>query len=362
MKTVFFRPTTIFANPQSVDLIRGWAVLLVFVAHASAYDLLKIWPFYFPVFKSYLGHLGVCMFFIVSGFLIWHSAEKNFSERKRRGAAQYFINRATRILPLYLLCIVAVATLDQFLVGTFIPEISTTTVLRHLALSQHLSPDVSRAINPVLWTLTHEAIFYLLVPVLWLSGRFSPLACMLSIPLSQVLWWQYQAELSIFFKFWALFAIGILIAQTKLQLKPAMAWMALLMGGVFSITDPENHLAYFTVAVSVVHLLCIKLDAALWPISRGISFLGLISYSIYIWHYLLIELIGPYLFHYRVLATYPGVRAMLFCASVIGFCYLSYRFVERPGMTNLRKYLLSRSSLRISDRLHHRMFKNSGSE
>jgi len=78
----------------ALDGLRGVAVLLVVLAHASQKRLLA------ENFK-FSGELGVIVFFVLSGFLITHLL---LEERTRTGQislSKFYLRRALRIWPLY---------------------------------------------------------------------------------------------------------------------------------------------------------------------------------------------------------------------------------------------------------------------
>jgi peptidoglycan/LPS O-acetylase OafA/YrhL len=70
-----------------------------------------------------------------------------------------------------------------------------------------------------------------------------------------------------------------------------------------------------------------------WRTPRPLARLGLISYSVYLVHYVLIELLRPLLTtlgdRLPALAEAPVVVAYL--GLVVGVSWLTYRFVELPG-------------------------------
>jgi exopolysaccharide production protein ExoZ len=75
---------------------------------------------------------------------------------------------------------------------------------------------------------------------------------------------------------------------------------------------------------------------------RWMAFVGLISYSLYIWHYLLIEMTGPTFQWVRHKLHSPPLIALSFIALCLGLCWASYVAIEKPGQALVRSLLLRR--------------------
>ena len=136
--------------------LRFIAALMVFITHLAPRT-------YGPFINNLLDELqvGVPIFFVLSGFLI---AYRYYSEDEmlKGGAFNYFINRFTRIIPLYLIITVANSiwyNLDSKL------TILNLTLLHGFFSVYAFSP------LPHTWSLTVECTFYTLVPLIFLLIR-----------------------------------------------------------------------------------------------------------------------------------------------------------------------------------------------
>ena len=95
--------------PQ-LDGLRGIAVLLVLLAHGSnTVDLPLLAPFWHGVELLRPGHVGVDLFFALSGFLITRLL---LEERRREGGInlrRFYVRRTLRIFPIYYFAVLLVS-------------------------------------------------------------------------------------------------------------------------------------------------------------------------------------------------------------------------------------------------------------
>lgn len=328
----------------SLDFIRGLAVFLVVFSHLDNFKMLVIWPLSFVPIGTSIGALGVNLFFILSGYLIWASAKQTLN--MPNGILRYTINRLTRIYPLYLICIVFIVLLANYYIADKQPVISFDVITRHLLFLQSFSPDVSVKLNAPFWSLTHEFLFYLLVPILYFF-KPSHWVLMASIVVTQLLFSSINGMHN-FVNYWCLFAAGMLIQQQQKILGRwlSMCVLALMLGLIFIDYEIVKTLA-FVFAFSIVLfslLLSFEFKNILFKPMIG---LGVISYSVYVWHYVLIHLISPYITKAHVLL--PPIKpwlpfgfaqeAFLLIVFILLFSTLSYYLIEKPSMTTLRKKL-----------------------
>ncbi|MGI5169285.1 acyltransferase family protein [Spirillospora sp. CA-253888] len=145
-----------------LDALRGVAALTVALHHAAYH--------YVPEFRRAMlewidpGVAGVLVFFVVSGYIVPASLERGGSVRR------FWTGRLFRIHPLLLVALAAllvmhltgVTRLRDGLDSDFDPVAAT---LAHLSMLQDLL-GVPSAIN-VLWTLSYEMAFYLIVVALF---------------------------------------------------------------------------------------------------------------------------------------------------------------------------------------------------
>ncbi|MFF2316482.1 acyltransferase family protein [Arthrobacter sp. NPDC058097] len=144
---------------QGLDLIRGFAILLVLLRHA--------WP---EIFGS-AGVVGVVIFFALSGFLITGLLERDIREFGRVRYSRFYLHRFFRLMPALTFMLLGFALIegqwnllgDRHLVGLSVVVGLTYTM--NVPGIDHGSDALSH-----LWTLATEEQFYLLWPIVLAFG------------------------------------------------------------------------------------------------------------------------------------------------------------------------------------------------
>lgn len=143
-----------------LDALRGIAALVVVFDHASYSYLPEFRRELMPVFNT--SRYGIMVFFLVSGYIIPASLE-------RRGCVRTFwIGRVFRIYPLWLAVVVAILTAGLLGLADlrgFGGQNLATVAVAHVTMLQELLGTPSLLL--VLWTLSYEMGFYLLVVALF---------------------------------------------------------------------------------------------------------------------------------------------------------------------------------------------------
>lgn len=158
---------------QWLDALRGVAVFAVVVEHLTYLvfggvrsEVITPW------FDT--GKFGVMVFFLVSGYIIPASLERHGDLRR------FWIGRAFRLYPaLAVACAAAsaLAAIGLISLDGRVNDDWPTLVLAHVTMLQDVL-GVPNFLN-VLWTLSYEMLFYLLITILFVTGqhrRTGPLA------------------------------------------------------------------------------------------------------------------------------------------------------------------------------------------
>ena len=156
-----------------LDALRAIAALVVAFQHAGYRYVPKLQWEITQWFDP--GTYGITVFFLVSGYIVPASLTRTGSVRR------FWISRLFRIYPLWVIAstaIVVLAVTDVADWRTGLPDLAPgTAVLAHVTMLQDLL-FVPSVIN-VLWTLSYEMAFYLLVVALFtarLHTRPAPIA------------------------------------------------------------------------------------------------------------------------------------------------------------------------------------------
>ena len=373
------------ARFEGLEAFRGIAALMMVVFHAYQYSREGTGAGCYlyegtPAHTFFSGlEAGVAWFFVLSGFLIFlpfaHSA---VSQGSPRSARRFLVRRALRILPLYYLAILSVWSL-RYTGG----QEQWTDLLQHLTFTHVFSREhIFWTIGPA-WSLAVEVIFYLFIAVV---GPLAYLACrpigtthgraaLLAVVVAVL------GAGSIAYKWWARYAAGIPEDNWPVYFGPLAKLDTFCFGMLLAVlvaylsvrrsrfgfgAAPSSLLFVFGLALLVADFLlrddseavafyfhtlsgaafALVLAATVLAGGSGerwggllallrkpaLSFLGVISYSVYMWHEpLLIELGKLDFFIDRAPGSFPQNAIVLVILSV-AVATLSYRLVERPAM------------------------------
>lgn len=334
-----------------IDGLRALAVVPVVLFHANA-DLMSG------------GYIGVDIFFVISGYLITLILMRDLEEESF-SLVRFYEKRIRRIFPaLFLVFFVSTVVacllmlpseLDQYGRSLFSATFFYSNYYYMNDAGYFSAPAETQPLLHM-WSLAVEEQFYIFFPpLLYLAWRFSKnrvgvivmVACVLSFLYS--LWLVDNRPTDAFFstpaRAWEL-AVGSLLAlysgrrswiKTNPYLSNGMTCtgLALLCYGFFTFSASTTFPGASALAPVIGSALIIAAGDARANIvgvilgSQSVRFIGLISYSLYLWHW-------PILVYYRFLnpqhhLSWTGMAALLGFMVVISI--LSWRYVETPFRT-----------------------------
>lgn len=302
------------------------------------------------------GFVGVDVFFVISGFLITAliHAEMQTGEYTLIG---FYERRARRILPaLFAMMLAASAAGLWFLFPDDLVRFGKSAAATSVFVSnfdfwqQSGYFDASAQTKPLLhtWSLAVEEQFYLLFPLLLVlfrkAGRRSLLLLTGGLVLASFAFsvWAVRSHPSLAFylapaRIWELM-LGATLALAGLPrpsrwLAEALSLLGLALLGIavfgFSADTPipgENALAPCLGAALLLYANAGGDTAAAQVLSwRPVVFIGLISYSLYLWHW------PVFVFaHYLSLSPLGAFEIALAIALSILLAVVSWRFIEQP--------------------------------
>lgn len=300
---------------EDIELLRGFAVLLVVVHHAQSNLISWTTPALTRFYSYFGGWVGVDLFFAVSGFVIARSLVPRLHAQPdgaaaRRETLSFWMRRAWRLLPsawLWLL-VILLATLTFNSSGVFGSleanlEASVAAVLQvaNIRFAQAFM-QWEYGSSFVYWSLALEEQFYLLFPLLiLLSRRWLPYVLLGLVALQLFM---PRSVMLMMFRTDAL-ALGVLIALWSAQpsyrrLQPALLAHRGLGVGVLLVlllclcALGSEPLTMFSMRIGAIALLAAALvwlasydRNFLWPdgaFKRLMIWFGTRSYAIYLIH------------------------------------------------------------------------------
>lgn len=325
---------------NNFNLMRLVAAWMVIYGHASAITGVPFTDAFGWVTQLRgAGAVAVDLFFVVSGFLIAASLQRN----DVRG---YLISRGLRIVPALVVCV----ALTAFVLG---PLLTTAAhywsdartweyfgVNASLLLSRFHLPGVfeqhpNTVVNGSLWTLPNEAKLYVLLLVAWLLGLLAPrryawlwAAAMLAGYLLAWHFWPLPDHVQKYGECTAFFITGTLlwVLRDRVKLSGAVVVVllllfALLRGGTWS------HLPYFGLLTYGTLYLALRIRL---PVIRHTD----ISYGVYLYGWPAQQLAW-------MLPPGKGIWGNIVIASVIALTLgaLSWFLVERPALKLKKRWV-----------------------
>lgn len=137
-----------------MDSLRGIAALAVVFYHIAMYFKLDVKGY--SVFDEIFlhGNLGVQLFFIISGFVIYMSMQKHPDPKA------FLISRFSRLYPTYWTCVILTFVVISITPYWTVP-VTFSDMLINLTMFQHWFKV--RDVDGVYWTLAIELCFYMMV-------------------------------------------------------------------------------------------------------------------------------------------------------------------------------------------------------
>jgi peptidoglycan/LPS O-acetylase OafA/YrhL len=314
------------------------------------------------------GYLAVDLFFVLSGFVMAMNYAGLFSQGIRGSAVRTFLSRRmARIYPLYLLTLLIATALVLIGYLNFTPGSLARTFWPNLLMVQNWGNWES--IETPAWSISTEWFAYMLFPflltwifyrsrtrmftvfILCMAGLFT-LAAFFTSPYDHLKVFDLTKGYPSLIRCVSEFTLGILSYRIKDSRFGTMAkdrpWLpvTLVILLVFLLALKRTDV----LVVLLFPLLILTLDGKRNLPSRALGsrvpeFLGLVSYSIYLVHYLLVPALNgvdsyvrrhgrSHSHSYAVAVVFP---VMMLCA----IC--TYFFIEVPGRRSLRMLLEKRS-------------------
>jgi len=361
-----------------IDGLRAFAALYVVLHHIVfyVYDDLPLGPV--KKFCNFIafGHYAVDLFIVLSGFCLMLPVIRN-SGKISGGALNFFRKRAWRILPPYFSVLIVSLLLIWFLIGTgtgtvwnYSLPVTPAALLTHFFLIHDLFPATSHRINYCLWSISVEWRIYFFFPLLvygW--SRFGALitaaattifSFLLLIPLQYTCLDTSVSGMCV--HYYGLFTIGMLAAALGHSHNRRLVWLRshipwsvtfVLMaslaiffnkGYYYQIRLPWQVQDLFVALATMSLLVAVTpsptSDRWHWVRKalgwKPLAFVGTFSYSLYLLHSPVLQVIWVYFVHPLQL---PPSRSLLLLAtagfaSIMCAAYLFFLIFERPFISS----------------------------
>jgi peptidoglycan/LPS O-acetylase OafA/YrhL len=333
-----------------IDGLRAIAVTSVVLFHAGLYPFSR-------------GFVGVGIFFVTSGYLIGGIILRGV-EADRFRFADFYARRARRILPALFLVIGALCAAGWFILSSSeYHGVGATSMSALLGVSNfsfwghqdYFEPDARLAPLLMTWSLGVEEQFYVVFPLLifaimrWFPGKtVEVLGLTIVLSFAFSVFSTTAHPVTAFYllpsRAWELGA-GATLAASEIRWAAvswsrgnAVPWLKQLVGlaglgalaiAVFSLDSSEPFPGYRAILPvagttaliwsggSIVNRLLLSAKPAV--------FVGMISYSWYLWHW-------PLMSYVRIVSVAEApiwLMTLVGCVA-FGFAVLSWRFVEQP--------------------------------
>ena len=340
---------------QFVDGLRGVAAMMVVIYHfrGAISDISPswIWPWFDEILG--FGFLGVDVFFVISGFVIWSSV-RNYIHTPAF-FARFALRRSIRLDPPYWVTLALQLAAIVF-VHKWFPAIDTPfpSVPKIASLFVYLQDLLGYGdICIVFWTLCYEVQFYVaFVGALVLAqalgenfGRTCKRIFVVGLGTIAFGWSTLiffsplQSLDGLFLERWFQFFLGALamesVARERVTLPFIACWMTLLVCSALGTEHLPIGLATLF-ASGILVLAGTSGNMQKWLSARPFQFLGRISYSLYLLH----SVIGwRFIKSLRVLngselsSSEAWAALFLGCSVTVLSAWAMYLAIERPSLS-----------------------------
>ena len=289
----------------SMEGLRGLAVFLVFLVHYSA--TMKPWVDGYSVTIAHyvhdVGRLGVDLFFVLSGYLIYGLIIKD----RAWSLLDYTKRRIQRIYPTFLVVFAAYLILSfLFPSESKLPD-SKADAITYILQNLFLLPGIFniKPIITVAWSLSYEVFYYVLIPTVilltkmkcWSSRKRLKFWCIASIlAFTLIPFHGHQVRLLMFVAGILLFEIH---SEKLFEIKHGGILILLLALTMFGLRTTIG--ISFESAIAIVFVLFLLLGLCAfhpnsniyrWLTLTPVRWLGNMSYSYYLVHGLTLKFIG----------------------------------------------------------------------
>ena len=317
---------------NSLTSFRFITALVVFLFHCQIHFGLD---FGVKFVNKFLSHGAVFMtgFFVLSGFIMTH-VYQNWDFGKQQSIFGYYLKRFAKIYPVY---IVATFAFFLFFAEDYTGQQWGQIAVNDLFLTQGFFASMFHlGLNGGTWSLSVEMFLYALFPLLMLASGKSPKILWVALVLTLIVVLNVAFDDKAYTYANPVMRLGDFMAGMgfyAIKDKPIFkkAWfhilMVVLLVAATALISTHKYMAWQTLAVFLfgAWIACVYHSTSVVYNNKPMVYLGLISYSFYVWQFAAIEA-GRSVLH---LGGYQ-VSLMAFILNV-SLSVLSYHLLEEPA-------------------------------
>ncbi|HEX2869493.1 MAG TPA: acyltransferase [Ignavibacteriales bacterium] len=309
---------------NGIDTLRGLSVLSVILLHLNIRIPFKTTllgsimpkPVYNILFFS--GYYGVCIFFVISGFLITHSSLNKWNSLPKIRLREFYSMRFARIMPMLLALLLALSVLHIIGFSDFVINPRQTSLGRAIlaALTFHINLlELKVGYLPgswdILWSLSVEEFFYFFFPIVCFFCRkerqFILLvsAFLVLSPFARTVWYPGN-ELGDrnYFAYLDAIALGCIAALISRRIKikklsliiiSSAGWLLFILVMVFrkvvfalGLSEIGLNVTLLAIGTAIIliamHKRYTSRHQPAYRLTAALSYLGRSSYEIYLTH------------------------------------------------------------------------------
>jgi peptidoglycan/LPS O-acetylase OafA/YrhL len=343
---------------DSLDGLRGLAVLIVFLSHTSNGKTFLL-PF---ADLSGTGKMGVYLFFVLSAFLLTNQFTRSGEEAlSKKFLGHYFLRRFVRIYPLYFLYLL-LAVVTTLVLGRVSDSGTPRGIPFLLSLPEFIAHLLLQQGKGVTWSIPVEFRYYFILPILGLTYSIlfknklvpSVVLTLLVVVISQLVWPPSELRpvdprlgpylpmffmgslLAVIHHNWQIHpareskkvlafldALGVGALMALILMIPSVS--SLLAGAEISRDHWHGQVVLLGALWSIVVFSCVAGSGLLRrPFEiRFLRYLGFISFSVYLLHPVVIKQVND-------LVPDLPMKGWLELAATIAVSHLSWVFIEKP--------------------------------
>jgi len=329
----------------ALDAVRGIAACLVVFAHILG--------------PLKLGATGVLIFFVLSGFLITWLLLRELERTGEISIHNFYVRRTLRIFPAFYVFWVVCVVVAHVTHASFSWAEAIASFFYMGDYYTAIHPSHAHQIMGITWSLGVEEKFYLLWPAIFLMLRkdlakllrvalfltgfiwlYRTLACIyLHLPVDYLLYSfdSRFADILLGCSFALALKLGLLepVLAAAVRIKAFPLWLTAVL---VSLTILEHRMSVrlfyiFALPLSTVVVAALLVQLIFKADARGyrwlehpvLRFVGRISYSLYLYHIVVIRSVEHLFPHLRLRWAY----SLMWIGSFIA-AYMSYKIIEQP--------------------------------